>query len=141
MQILDSAFCCGVLRWWNYYLWWNGSNETTVGLFSPSHIMVHKIISKSICKGFLCSNFFSLLINFFRQRENYSSGQWYPDLPVHSGNVECNFHLARILEFMECPQYLRKTLFPLQKTLKYAGKCFLNAICRTETFLSSADYY
>uniref|UniRef100_A0A8R1Y2A5 Uncharacterized protein n=2 Tax=Onchocerca TaxID=6281 RepID=A0A8R1Y2A5_ONCVO len=56
-----------------------------------------------------------------QQRENYCSGQWYPDLPVHNGNVECNFHLARILEFMECPQYLRKTLFPLQKTLKYAG--------------------
>ncbi|KAM3723837.1 putative methyltransferase C9orf114 [Dirofilaria immitis] len=56
-----------------------------------------------------------------QQRENYCSGQWYPDLPVHSGNIECNFHLARILEFMECPQYLRKILFPLQKTLKYAG--------------------
>ncbi|VDN89562.1 unnamed protein product [Brugia pahangi] len=56
-----------------------------------------------------------------QQREDYCNGQWYPDLPVHSGNVECNFHLAKILEFMECPQYLRKTLFPLQKTLKYAG--------------------
>uniref|UniRef100_A0A0R3RWM1 Methyltransferase C9orf114 homolog n=1 Tax=Elaeophora elaphi TaxID=1147741 RepID=A0A0R3RWM1_9BILA len=56
-----------------------------------------------------------------QQRENYCNGQWYPDLPVHSGNVECNFHLAKILEFMECPQYLRKVLFPLQKTLKYAG--------------------
>uniref|UniRef100_A0A915PBD8 Uncharacterized protein n=1 Tax=Setaria digitata TaxID=48799 RepID=A0A915PBD8_9BILA len=55
------------------------------------------------------------------QLENYYSGQWHPDLPIHSGNVECNFHLVRILEFMECPQYLRKTLFPLQKTLKYAG--------------------
>ncbi|VDO20307.1 unnamed protein product [Brugia timori] len=56
-----------------------------------------------------------------QQREDYCNGQWYPDLPVHSGNVECNFHLAKILEFMDCPQYLRKTLFPLQKTLKYAG--------------------
>ncbi|EJD75089.1 deoxyribose-phosphate aldolase [Loa loa] len=56
-----------------------------------------------------------------QQRDDYCSGKWCPDLPVHSGNVECNFHLARILEFMECPQYLRKTLFPLQKTLRYAG--------------------
>ncbi|VDK67908.1 unnamed protein product [Litomosoides sigmodontis] len=55
------------------------------------------------------------------QREDYCSGQWSPDLPVRSSNVECNFHLAKILEFMECPQYLRKVLFPLQKTLKYAG--------------------
>ncbi|CAG9539586.1 unnamed protein product [Cercopithifilaria johnstoni] len=56
-----------------------------------------------------------------QQREDYCNGQWCPNLPVHGGNVECNFHLAKILEFMECPQYLRKVLFPLQKTLRYAG--------------------
>lgn len=56
-----------------------------------------------------------------QQRDSYCSGHWYPDLPICSDNVECNFHMAKILEFMECPQYLRKALFPLQKTLKYAG--------------------
>ena len=29
--------------------------------------------------------------------------------------------MARILQFMECPQYLRKYLFPLHPDLKYAG--------------------
>jgi len=27
----------------------------------------------------------------------------------------------RILQFLECPQYLRKQLFPLHKDLQYAG--------------------
>ncbi|KAE9420265.1 hypothetical protein Angca_009516, partial [Angiostrongylus cantonensis] len=34
---------------------------------------------------------------------------------------EACFYLARILEYIECPQYLRKYLFPFQKPLKYAG--------------------
>ena len=29
--------------------------------------------------------------------------------------------LARILQFLECPQYLRKAFFPIHKDLKYAG--------------------
>ena len=29
--------------------------------------------------------------------------------------------LARILQFLECPQYLRKHFFPLHKDLQYAG--------------------
>ena len=29
--------------------------------------------------------------------------------------------LARILQFLECPQYLRKDFFPIHKDLKYAG--------------------
>jgi len=29
--------------------------------------------------------------------------------------------MARILQFLECPQYLRKTLFPLHTDLKFAG--------------------
>lgn len=36
--------------------------------------------------------------------------------------MECNFHMARILEYLECPQYLRKSLYPIHKALKYAGK-------------------
>ncbi|MCP9259228.1 hypothetical protein DINM_002189 [Dirofilaria immitis] len=36
-----------------------------------------------------------------QQRENYCSGQWYPDLPVHSGNIEC------ILNPLDCPHHLR----------------------------------
>lgn len=35
---------------------------------------------------------------------------------------------------MECPQYLRKVLFPIQKTLRYAGKCFSNVIFRAEIY-------
>ncbi|KAI6176896.1 hypothetical protein M3Y97_00848500 [Aphelenchoides bicaudatus] len=51
----------------------------------------------------------------------YYNGQWTGETGVSAQNVECNFHLARILEYLECPQYLRKALFPVQKPLKFAG--------------------
>lgn len=34
---------------------------------------------------------------------------------------KCVQHLAKILSYLECPQYLRKHLFPIQKDLQYAG--------------------
>ncbi|XP_064650368.1 putative methyltransferase C9orf114 [Lineus longissimus] len=44
------------------------------------------------------------------------------------GNIEvtdrrgqCNIQLARILQYLECPQYLRKSFFPQHTDLKYAG--------------------
>uniref|UniRef100_A0A0N5B524 Methyltransferase C9orf114 n=1 Tax=Strongyloides papillosus TaxID=174720 RepID=A0A0N5B524_STREA len=55
------------------------------------------------------------------QIKSYYSGDWTGEEYVKEDNVECNFHLARILEYLECPQYLRKTLFPMQKPLKFAG--------------------
>lgn len=30
--------------------------------------------------------------------------------------------LAKILQYLDCPQYLRKSLFPQQPDLKFAGK-------------------
>lgn len=57
----------------------------------------------------------------FSQLEAYYNGQWTGDVGVSGQNVECNFHLARILEYLECPQYLRKALFSVQKPLKFAG--------------------
>jgi len=30
--------------------------------------------------------------------------------------------MARILQYLECPQYLRKTFFPQHKDLEYAGQ-------------------
>jgi len=35
--------------------------------------------------------------------------------------VNCNLQLARILQYLECPQYLRKPLFPQHPDLRYAG--------------------
>ncbi|KAK6196031.1 hypothetical protein SNE40_001334 [Patella caerulea] len=32
-----------------------------------------------------------------------------------------NVQMARILQFLECPQYLRKNFFPMHEDLKYAG--------------------
>ncbi|CEF67972.1 Putative RNA methyltransferase family and Nucleic acid-binding, OB-fold domain-containing protein [Strongyloides ratti] len=55
------------------------------------------------------------------QIKSYFSGDWTGEDYIKEDNVECNFHLARILEYLECPQYLRKTLFPMQKPLKFAG--------------------
>ncbi|CAJ0599323.1 unnamed protein product [Cylicocyclus nassatus] len=51
----------------------------------------------------------------------YWSGKWRGDVPLSDANFEACFHLARILEYVECPQYLRKYLFSFQKPLKYAG--------------------
>ncbi|XP_053709699.1 putative methyltransferase C9orf114 homolog [Synchiropus splendidus] len=31
--------------------------------------------------------------------------------------------LARVLQYLECPQYLRKSFFPMHKDLQYAGLC------------------
>ncbi|CAJ0904154.1 700_t:CDS:2, partial [Entrophospora sp. SA101] len=36
-------------------------------------------------------------------------------------NESSNIFLARILQYLETPQYLRKDLFPVHKDLKYAG--------------------
>ena len=33
----------------------------------------------------------------------------------------CCFEMGRILQYLECPQYLRKQFFPLHEDLKYAG--------------------
>lgn len=33
----------------------------------------------------------------------------------------CCVQLGRILQYLECPQYLRKFFFPIHKDLKYAG--------------------
>ena len=51
--------------------------------------------------------------NFSRTTE----GQ-YDGIGKHGrGNVQ----LARILQYLECPQYLRKSFFPQHKDLQYAG--------------------
>lgn len=42
------------------------------------------------------------------------------DEQLGEGRAAC-IHLARILQYLECPQYLRKHFFPLHKTLQYAG--------------------
>lgn len=36
---------------------------------------------------------------------------------IHS----CCLQLARILQYLECPQYLRKSFFPIHKDLKFSG--------------------
>lgn len=36
--------------------------------------------------------------------------------------TENNEQLIKILEYMECPQYLRKSLFPPHKYLEHVGK-------------------
>ncbi len=41
---------------------------------------------------------------------------------------EASVQLARILQYLECPQYLRKTFFPQHKDLQYAGK--VHTVCQ-----------
>uniref|UniRef100_A0A914WCT5 Uncharacterized protein n=1 Tax=Plectus sambesii TaxID=2011161 RepID=A0A914WCT5_9BILA len=50
----------------------------------------------------------------------FDRGQW-PQPGAMDKPGDCNFLLARILQYLECPQYLRKALFPLQRQLQYAG--------------------
>lgn len=51
----------------------------------------------------------------------YYNGTWEGALLPSESNYEGCFYLAKILEYLECPQYLRRDLFPIQKPLKYAG--------------------
>ncbi|CAP20819.2 Protein CBG24142 [Caenorhabditis briggsae] len=51
----------------------------------------------------------------------YYNGNWEGSLLPAESNYEGCFYLAKILEYLECPQYLRRDLFPIQKPLKYAG--------------------
>lgn len=43
----------------------------------------------------------------------------YDDTGGHGTNG-CE-QMARVLQFLECPQYLRKDLFPIHPDLQYAG--------------------
>lgn len=44
----------------------------------------------------------------------------YDDTGGNDGALGCE-QMARILQFLECPQYLRKDLFPIHPDLQYAG--------------------
>ncbi|CAB3401489.1 unnamed protein product [Caenorhabditis bovis] len=52
---------------------------------------------------------------------SYWDGSWSGAIVPAETNYEGCFYLAKILEYLECPQYLRRDLFPIQKPLKYAG--------------------
>ena len=45
------------------------------------------------------------------------------DLDETQNNGDSNgcLQLARILQYLECPQYLRKNFFPIHRDLQYAG--------------------
>ncbi|CAD6188132.1 unnamed protein product [Caenorhabditis auriculariae] len=53
--------------------------------------------------------------------DSYWNGSWRGNTETSDSNYESCFHLAKILEYLECPQYLRKALFPIHKALRYAG--------------------
>lgn len=55
------------------------------------------------------------------QIDAYYSGDWMGSEPINEKNSECNLYMARILEFLECPQYLRKSIFPIHNSLQFAG--------------------
>ena len=67
------------------------------------------------------SAFHSLITKCYRERKAYKDGSWLGRERPSEENVECNFHMARILQYLECPQYLRKAFFPIQAPLKFAG--------------------
>ena len=48
-----------------------------------------------------------------------------------------NVQMARILQYLECPQYLRKSFFPQHKDLQYAGMILI----MVTLFLFSIHYH
>ncbi|XP_031620847.1 putative methyltransferase C9orf114 [Contarinia nasturtii] len=53
-------------------------------------------------------------------KRSKTSDTWQED--GETKNIRhCCLQLARILQYLECPQYLRKFFFPLHKDLKYTG--------------------
>lgn len=51
-----------------------------------------------------------------------SSGDTWQEEDSETKNVRhCCVQMARIFQYLECPQYLRKFFFPLHRDLKYTG--------------------
>lgn len=53
--------------------------------------------------------------------DEYCTGGNYEDDECEEPQVECVRQMSRVLRYLECPQYLRKSLFPLHKDFKFAG--------------------
>ncbi|KAL7078573.1 hypothetical protein ACQ4LE_002165 [Meloidogyne hapla] len=51
----------------------------------------------------------------------YKEGNWSGQDPINSNNCECNLYMAKVFEYLECPQYLRKIFFPIHNSLQFAG--------------------
>jgi len=45
--------------------------------------------------------------------------------------------MARILQYLECPQYLRKSFFPQHKDLEYAGQLIAASLITQFLFIIS----
>lgn len=88
-------------------------------------VRIHKSVSK-YRKAFRRLKYIYLLsplkLFIYRALDVYWNGYWFGDLNPSDSNLESNFLLARILEYLECPQYLRRAVFPKQKALQYAGE-------------------
>ncbi|KAK0161419.1 hypothetical protein PV327_009890 [Microctonus hyperodae] len=52
--------------------------------------------------------------------EKNSKKKFKKDEQLGEGRAAC-IHLARILQYMECPQYLRKHFFPMHEAFEFAG--------------------
>lgn len=59
------------------------------------------------------------------KRSKYNADNGNGDVENGDGSTEtvqhCCLQLARILQYLECPQYLRKFFFPLHKDLRFSG--------------------
>jgi hypothetical protein len=53
--------------------------------------------------------------------DEYCTGGNYDDDECEEPKIECVRQMSRVLRYLECPQYLRKSLFPLHKDFKFAG--------------------
>jgi len=52
-----------------------------------------------------------------------------------------NVQLARILQYLECPQYLRKSFFPKHVDLQYAGKAYISFYVHTDKTLANKNMF
>lgn len=54
---------------------------------------------------------------------NHTSDEYLESLEGDK-KKHCLAKMARVLEYLECPQYIRKYLFPLHQDLKFAGNFY-----------------
>ena len=96
-----------------------GAIARAAAIFNVDEIIVYD----EYCSGKIGNN---------RESEGDGDNQEHVD-----NQVRCVHLMAKILEYLECPQYLRKTLFPLHADLQFAG--LLNPLASTH-HLTNQDY-
>lgn len=99
-----------------------GAIARAAAIFNVDEIVVYD----EYCSGKVGAN-----LNYGDNHDavRFDGGQYMDAAGGGDANVKCVYLMAKILEYLECPQYLRKNLFPLHSDLQFAG--LLNPLAST----------